>query len=341
MRSSAGRRSTLWWRVFAGWCALVALGWGLYLWRGLEAARLEGAQKARFLDAVRRVADTPARPVDERLVPSRERLLSTVAALQGERVSVTARRTTRRWLKAQLGLVGWTCREHRYATGVNLRCHDPADAALSKRVILGAHYDTVAGSPGADDNATGVAAALEVARLHRGARRRIALEIVLFDEEERGALGSRAYAADRGLPDGIAAVVVLEMLGFACSTPGCQQRPPFVPKALFPKGGSFLGAVGNIERIDLLQVARAARLPGSLDVAVLPVLNSGLATPSTRRSDHAPFWDSGIGALLLTDTAELRNGHYHRHSDTLRTLDPVFFENSVRVVSRIVTALTR
>ncbi len=335
------RSAALWWRLFVVWAVVMGLGWGIYWWRTGVVAHQQAIQQAKFLMAVRSLQGVTPFPVQNFATPSADRMLTTIRALEGDRASNAGRADARKWLKGAFEGLGWIGTEHRYPTGVNLVFRHPGDQDRKQKILLGAHYDAVPGSPGADDNASGVAVVLELARLMTDKNRELALEIVLFDEEERGLRGSSAYAEESRHLEGLDAVLIVEMVGFACHTRGCQQRPPFVPRKLFPKNGVFLGAVGSSERLDLLRVSRQSALAGQLEVAALPVPGAGRGTPSTRRSDHAPFWDKGVGAVMFTDTAELRNGHYHRPSDRSETLDPEFLQRSAHVIARVTRRLVR
>jgi Zn-dependent M28 family amino/carboxypeptidase len=197
-------------------------------------------------------------------------------------------------------------------------------------LVLGAHYDTVETSPGADDNASAVAVLLEVARLLHGRRFRRAVRFAAFTCEEpphfyTSDMGSQVYArACRERGEHIAGVLCLEMVGYFKDQPGTQEIPVGIPRWLrraFPRRGSFLAAVANPRSWRLLWSFRrgfrkAVRFP--LYSIVLPErLNV------VRLSDNSSFWDQGYPALMLTDTSFLRNPHYHLPTDTPDTLDYV------------------
>lgn len=192
---------------------------------------------------------------------------------------------------------------------------------LQAPILLAAHYDTVLGSPGADDNATGVAVLLELARLLTLNGARYPIHLVAFDLEEYGLVGSRAYAAklhQQGQP--LRLMISLEMLGYVDKTPGSQRYPAGL-QSFYPDRGDFIGLIGNLSSLfDLIRLSRSMRQSGT-PCEWLPAGNRGLLVPDTRRSDHAPFWDLGYRAILVTDTGDLRNPHYHRPSDRLETLD--------------------
>ncbi len=192
-------------------------------------------------------------------------------------------------------------------------------------VVLGAHFDSVSGSPGADDNASGVAVLLEAARLLSRERLRSPLMFCAFNLEELNMIGSAHFAA-RLKSEGaeVAAMVSLEMLGYADARPGSQKYPVGLGW-LYPDRGDFIGIIGNRRSAALLRsFTGAMRQVAGLPVETLTVLGNGFLVPQVRLSDHAPFWDHGYPALLLTDTAFMRNPHYHAPTDTIETLDLEF-----------------
>ncbi|MEW6323909.1 MAG: M20/M25/M40 family metallo-hydrolase [Nitrospirota bacterium] len=216
-------------------------------------------------------------------------------------------------------------------------------AADAERVIIGAHYDTVPFSPGADDNASGVAALLEVARVCAAApsppTRRV--EFIAFGMEEEGCVGSRRHAARlarRRAP--VAAMVSLECIGYTDRRPQSQRTVPGLPIAV-PDRGTFVGVIGNPPAKSVMAVLeRAARLAApQLETVMLLLKDDGRSLPATRLSDHAPFWDHGYPALLLTDTAFLRNPHYHQPHDRPETLDLDFMTQITRSMAAFVLML--
>jgi len=202
----------------------------------------------------------------------------------------------------------------------------PSQAPDGPRLILGAHVDTVPGSPGADDNASGVAALLELSRVIMRSSWKIPVEFVVFTLEELGLVGSAHYAAQlRRARTPLAGMLSLEMIGFT-ETAGLQRYPPWL-RHRFPATGTYLGVGANRASQPLLtRVARALRTIEGLPVETLVVPGNGWVFPPIRLSDHAPFWDRGYPALLITDTAFFRNPHYHQPSDTVETLDLAFLE---------------
>ncbi len=188
-------------------------------------------------------------------------------------------------------------------------------------ILIGAHYDAVVGTPGADDNASGVAGLLELARLLSDRPARFPLRLVAFDMEEYGLLGSQAYAqALKQQGVALRLMLSLEMIGYCDVTPGSQHYPKGL-QAFYPDRGDFIALVGNLATIlDLMTLSGAIKRNG-IPCQWLPAGQRGLLVPETRLSDHSPFWDCGYRALMVTDTSFLRNPHYHNRSDRLETLD--------------------
>lgn len=201
-------------------------------------------------------------------------------------------------------------------------------------LLIGAHYDTVVGSPGADDNASGLAVLLEAADRLRHLVVARPVWLAAFCLEEHGLLGSRAFISglkQTGQP--VDGAIVLECVGYASRDAGSQRTPPGVPISL-PSIGNFLGIVGNEASRDLLAAVErnARRVAPNTPTIALAVPGRGESLPDVRRSDHAAFWDEGYRAVMLTDTANFRNPHYHQPSDTLDTLDLDFLEGVSEIV---------
>lgn len=197
----------------------------------------------------------------------------------------------------------------------------PPDAAAGPRLIIGAHLDTVPGSPGADDNASGVAAMLEISRAVAVNRWCLPVEFVAFTLEELGMIGSAHYAATlRRARAPLIGMLSLEMIGFTESE-GLQRYPWFL-RGRFPATGTYIGLAANRRSRALLDaVAQAMRSVEALPVETLVLPGNGRIFPEARLSDHSPFWDHGYPALLVTDTSFFRNPHYHQPTDTIETLN--------------------
>ncbi|HTM10196.1 MAG TPA: M28 family peptidase [Verrucomicrobiae bacterium] len=207
-------------------------------------------------------------------------------------------------------------------------------------VVLGAHFDAVEGSPGADDNASGIAVLLEAARLLGSMRLKSEVLFCAFNLEELNMIGS-SHLAKRLKAEGakITGMVSLEMLGYTDRRSGSQKYPA-VLSWFYPDRADFIGVIGNWRSAALLRsFATALKKVEGLPVETLSVLGNGFLVPQVRLSDHAPFWDAGYPALLLTDTAFMRNPHYHLPSDTIETLDLDFMAKVCRGVVNAVAGL--
>jgi hypothetical protein len=200
-------------------------------------------------------------------------------------------------------------------------------------VIVGAHYDSAPGAEGADDNGSGVAAMLALARSFASKHPKRTLRFVAFVNEEpphfwTPNMGSLVYAkACKARGDDIVAMLSLETVGYFRDEPGTQKYPPVV-SWLYPDRGDFIGFVGNVGSRSLVRSAigtfRAnAAFPS--EGAALPSFVTGVGW-----SDHWSFYEQGFQAIMVTDTAPFRNPHYHRPSDTPDTLD---YDRLARVTS--------
>jgi hypothetical protein len=205
-------------------------------------------------------------------------------------------------------------------------------------LLVGAHYDAVPGTPGADDNASGVAALLELARYASAHPPMRPLWCVAFDMEEYGLLGSRAYGQTlKAQGQSIRLMLSLEMLGYCDQTPQSQRYPTPLLGAIYPNRGNFIGLIGNLPSLlDLIKLKQPIVQAGA-PCEWLPVPLKGHVIPETRLSDHASFWDLGYRAAMVTDTSFLRNPHYHKGSDRLDTLDLNFL---AQVTLGLMTGLT-
>jgi len=268
-----------------------------------------------------------------------ERLFSHIKELNFQRYTNTERQRAQKYIINKLSEVGLQPQLQEFEGGVNVWAQREGTDASAGVIVVGAHYDTVPKSPGADDNSTGVATVLEVARLLVQSETARGLRVVFFDSEERGLLGSLAFnGGDVGLDD-VRGVVVLDMIGFACRVAGCQRLPQGLPVSGVSDKGDFLAVVGDTEHLPLLRVFEGVKGVGLPAVFGLPVPLKGVLIPDVLRSDHAPFWLNGIGAVLVTDTANLRNPNYHQFSDKPESLDRDFFVGSAQLVVNAVTEL--
>jgi Zn-dependent M28 family amino/carboxypeptidase len=202
-------------------------------------------------------------------------------------------------------------------------------------LLLGAHYDTVPGSPGADDNGSAVAVCLECARLLRG-RDSAPTMMVFFNREEDGLLGSREFVA--GLSTHPAWAVeeahIFEMVGYCTHAARSQRMPPALPGVAAPNVGDFLGLLANRRSNGVAEQVlglAATYVPRPSVVALKIYLGIEKYFGHLLRSDHTPFWEAGMAAVMWTDTAEFRNPHYHLSSDTPETLDYGFLTGVARL----------
>lgn len=194
-------------------------------------------------------------------------------------------------------------------------------------ILVGAHFDAVPGSPGADDNASGIAVLLELAKHFHQHPARHPIHFIGFDMEEYGRLGSQAYAQElRQNRTKITTMISLEMLGYIDPQLGSQQYPSKLAY-FYPSTGDFIALLGNLRSIPTLAKLSSHMKYCGAPCEWLPVPLRGTMLPDTRRSDHASFWDQGYSALMVTDTANLRNPHYHKPSDTIETLNLDFLES--------------
>lgn len=201
-----------------------------------------------------------------------------------------------------------------------------------KTVVIGAHYDTVPGTPGADDNASAVAGLLELARLHRDRPNRKTLLFVAFANEEPPCfgfsnMGSMVHAKslkEAGRP--VEAMVSLEMIGFF--RPERIQNYPLPGMNLFyPRTADFIGVVGNFRSSKYVSLfKKGIRKHSAIEARSLtgPEFFGGI-----NLSDHSSFWRHGFKAVMITDTSFFRNPNYHQETDTIDTLN---FEKMAGVV---------
>ena len=202
-------------------------------------------------------------------------------------------------------------------------------------IVVGAHYDSVAGSPGANDNASGVAAVLEFARLLAGQKLSRTVRLVAFVNEEppffqTKHMGSRVYAAQlRQHEEQIMAMISMETIGFYSDTKGSQHYP-FPLSFFYPNTANFIGFVGNMSSRHLVHQAI------SIFRKHTAFPSEGVAAPGWMMgigwSDHWSFWKEGYPAIMITDTALFRYEYYHAQEDLPNKID---YERMARVVAGI------
>ena len=278
---------------------------------------------------------------------SRDRLLDHLRALEGERhpfdsparLQAACDYVSDQWRRVGLALAS---DEFSYMGERFVNCiARPRPFPSGPRLILGAHVDTVPGSPGADDNASGVAVLLEASRILAAAPLNIPVEFVAFTLEELGMVGSTHYVETlHRSRSPILGMLSLEMVGFT-ETEGHQHYPWFL-RGRFPPTGTYLGLGANRRSRRLLDIVAAAmRTIPQLPIETLVLPGTGWIVPEIRLSDHAPFWDRGYPALIVTDTSLFRNPHYHQPGDTVATLDVDFMTRVCQGLVAAVEALAR
>lgn len=292
------------------------------------------------------------RPIaDPTLTANLTRHVDCLAGLIGPRhlEKPDAFRAAEAYVERELSGAGYEVSRQTYRVGEaevsNFIAESAGTKVADEIVIVGAHYDTVPTTPGADDNASAVAVLIEVARLLRDFRAARTIRFVGFACEEPPhfhtfEMGSQRYAREcktRG--EDVRGMLCLEMLGYYTTAERSQEQPAGIPRWLkwaFPTRGDFLAAVGNLQSWRLLWqfrrgFKRAVRFP--LFSIALPE-----SIAEIRFSDNSSFWDQGYPALMLTDTSFLRNPHYHMSTDTPDTLD---YERMTQVTLGVAGAVRR
>ncbi len=244
--------------------------------------------------------------------------------------------TAAEYIETSLTKAGYAVHQHGYEVSGKMSYNLEVEIAGTDRpeeiVVIGAHYDSVIGSPGANDNATGVAAVLALAGRFSGQRTSRTLRFVAFVNEEppffqTSSMGSRVYAqASRQRGEKVVAMLSLETIGYYAEEDGSQRYPP--PMSLFyPSTGNFIAFVGNVKSGPLVREVvgsfrRHAKFPS--EGAAFPGFIPGVGW-----SDHWAFWQEGYPAVMVTDTAPFRYPAYHSHQDTP---EKVKYDQMARVV---------
>ncbi len=281
------------------------------------------AEEQLIHDNLRRHVDMLAQQIGERNVWHAE-------ALEAAALYI---RNTLEELGYQVGVQSF---DSQGLTVQNLEVELPGNTAPQEIIVLGAHYDSVAGGPGANDNASGVAALLEIARMLAGRTSPRTLRLVAFVNEEQPfsnseEMGSRVYAErSRARGEQIKAMISLETIGYFTDLPASQHYPfPF--SYFYPDTGNFIGFVGNLSSWRLVRQSLGAFRAST----AFP--SEGVAAPGWIRgvgwSDHSSFWQAGYPAIMITDTALFRYQHYHEATDTPEKLD---YQSLARVTRGLV-----
>jgi Zn-dependent M28 family amino/carboxypeptidase len=272
----------------------------------------------------------PWTPADDELAERLEGMVVSLAEDIGPRHlgNIASYRQAQRFIEETFSSFGYEVMLQETLTGdiesYNLEVEVPGGSRAEEIVVIGAHYDTVPGSPGANDNATGVAATLVLAEAFRGSAPQRTLRFVTFANEEQPffqtpAMGSYQYAKRAsGRGESIVGMLSLETMGYFSDEPD-SQRYPFPVGLFYPSTGNFIAFVGNLDSAPLLrQVVGGfrvrARIPS--EGAALPD-----QLPGVGWSDHWSFWQFDYPAIMVTDTAIFRYPYYHHQLDLPRHLD--------------------
>lgn len=261
-----------------------------------------------------------------------------LAAEVGERnvIAYEPLQKTAQFIEDNFKKVGYEVKSQEYVVQMrtvrNLIAEIPGSAKASEIVVIGAHYDTVYDCPGADDNTSGVAALLELARILKDSHPARTVRFVAFVNEEppwfqTDDMGSLVYAEQaHKLKENIVVAISIETIGMYSDAEGSQQYPSGF-KSLYRSKGNFIAFIGNLGSRGLVRDAvrsfrASTKFPS--EGSAVPA-----AIPGVGWSDHWSFWQEGYPAIMVTDTAPFRNPNYHQPTDKADTLD---YDRMARVV---------
>lgn len=286
----------------------------------------------------------PLPPLNAKQTELGERLHAHVEMLAGrigERnyIKLRALDSAAEYIEKTFAALGYTTQEQQFVvdgrTLRNIEATIPGRSRPNEIIVIGGHYDSVLGSPGADDNASGTAGVLELARLLKGHPLDRTVRFVAFANEEppyffTEDMGSRRYArAARVRGDTIVAMISMETIGYYSDAPGSQKYPPILGW-FYPDRGNFIGIVGNVGSRSLVRrVVKDFR-----SFASFPSAGSAapMQIPGISWSDQWSFWKEGYEAVMITDTAPFRNKNYHERSDRPDSLN---YDHMARVVDGV------
>jgi Zn-dependent M28 family amino/carboxypeptidase len=314
------------------WAIGVAIVLGLPLWLYSCMILMPGKSHAGPLP--------PLTPAQSALVPALQTDVVELAEKIGERnvLKYPELRRAADYVASRLAAAGKVER-HTYTAGGrecdNLEVEIRGTSAPGEIVIVGAHYDSVLHCPGANDNASGVAGLLALARSLAGSSPARTLRFVAFVNEEpphfrTEEMGSRAYARRcRERKENVVGMLSLETIGYYSDKPG-SQKYPFPFGLFYPSEGNFIAFVGNVSSRSFVRKCVAT----FRTKAAFPSEGGALPgfVPGVGWSDHESFWENGYPGLMVTDTAPFRYAHYHHKADTPDKLD---FERCARVVTGV------
>lgn len=282
---------------------------------GLAVAGCDASDPPDQPDGGTGSGDAPAGDADPCAPPALEapwldtQLRSSITALTATpRATFEQRDATRAYLMRELAAFGWTVSLQSYAGGANVVADVPATSGAAPRIVVGAHFDTVDGSPGASDNATGVAVVLAVGRYLQAAPcRGRPVSLVLFDQEELGLFGSRSYAQSLVAAD-VRAVHTIDQVGWDAD--GDRRFELELPTP------------------DLETAWRSAATALAIE----------LSTTSTGGTDHESFRDEGLPAVGLSEEYVAGDTSPHRHAttDTAATVDFAYLALAAKLTARVV-----
>lgn len=292
----------------------------------------------------------PLTPEEEQIAANLQKHITVLAKDIGERnIPMTdSLKKTVIYIDKQLKSYGYTTKVQEYlADGklmVNLEAELIGDRLPKEIIVVGSHYDTVANCPGANDNGSGVASNLEIARLLAKQKVDRTIRFVFFPNEENpywgtDGMGSKVYA-DRAADanENIIAMLSLETMGYYSDAPGSQRYPrPF--DLLYPNTGNFIGVVGDLSSRSLVhKVVGVFRETTSFPIDGGAIYDR---VPGVGWSDHKPFWDQGYKAVMVTDTAPFRYPDYHEPTDTADKINYPALSRVTLGMSKVVQEISR
>lgn len=321
-----------------------------------------------------------AKPASPQSAVSQDRLMSTLGAIPPKRAALGDKEhrdglvKTEQWIQDQLKEAGLTAESQEFSwttpmlemairsdTGDAPKPQDtdkpgpqrlwrnyfvdlPGTQLPKEVLILSCHYDAMPNCPGADDNGTGVAAAIELARTLKDFKTKRTIRLAFFTLEEVGLVGSMHYVGarrelwksanskvDPDKQETIIGMVSMEMLGFYTDKPDSQKSPiPKMGDFTPPTVGDFIAMAGISKNRSFSQRLTAEMKAAEPELKLFTLDFLPIAPPDLLRSDHAPFLAAGVPAVILSDTANFRNPNYHRATDTTATIDALRFARTVR-----------
>lgn len=231
----------------------------------------------------------------------------------------------------------FTVRSNRYCNVVASTGPD-----TPKRIVVGAHYDTCYDTPGADDNASGVAVLIEIARLLGESPPASRVDLVAFALEEPPFWRTRHMGSARHArqlkAEGVSlrCMICLEMVGFFSDHPGSQRFPLRILRLFYPDVGNFIGVVGSLSQLSLVRNVKS-HMRAATDLPVHSI-NAPSLVPGIDMSDHFNYWRNGFPAVMVTDTSFYRNPDYHGPGDTADKLD---YQRMAKVAEAVFHAVSR